>query len=424
MKFHIQRIFHQLIYYKKQYLIIWTELLIGITAFTVCCNMFLTSREIQREYERSMSGESMMVQYDWLGNFGDEASYSNPYVPVDYRQYRSVEEEFGVELEFSYAAWLYFSAFMGEEYQEVESWTVVFMNDVCFADLFGEKRLPDTAYVGENAAQALDRLQGYQDTGGEALVDTFGTDEEFQIRKDTISVKGGTAGCMDMPKTSAKELLTPWLDSYAEEEERIWLADCVILPVEWMEPLDLTLEHTVCHSALQVENREGVNSLTLLKQLTDRLSEMNPEFAFRIGDGYLEMESEREEMQERAQYWLRISAAVLVLVAGSLTGILLVLLWQRRRSKAVAWLCGSTEQMLELETLAELGILFALAAVPGGVLGWRLIISGSTGILNLDYFPSGNLAVGAALVLILTVSYLIARVWERRISYLQILKGE
>lgn len=417
MKYHIGRILHQLYFYRKRYLVIWAELFAGIIILSICSNKLLTSQAAMRELEQSMCGKDIMVQYDYLGEL-----FTEPYRPIGYEQYQTVKEEFAQELELSYMSIVYLTVFWGENWDRTAGCNLIFMDDVSFAELFDEERQPDTAYAGEKVRQALQQIQRCQREGEQI---SFIPDLDLEVKDEEILLQNDVCKVISMPVTPAKEILTQYSDLYSTEESKIYLEDCLILPVEWMEKLESVQEDMIdFQTVLKAEAKDKEMELAVMNRLTKRLGELNPKFAFKISTQYLSLKEQKEDMDWVGLYWLRISIVVLLLVGGSMTGILLVLLYQRRRMKAVAYVCGSTKLQLEIETLAELMVLFAAAVVPGGFVGWRLNVTGKTGLARLSYFPESNLILIGAAVLILAAVYLVAGVWERRLTFIQILKGD
>lgn len=417
MKYHIERILHQLYFYRKRYLVIWAELFAGIIILSICSNKLLTSRAAMRELEQSLRGKDIMVQYNYLGEL-----FTEPCIPIGYEQYQAVKEEFAQELELSYLSIVYLNVFWGENWDRAAGCNLIFMDDVSFAELFDEERQPDTAYAGEKARQVLEQIRRCKREGEQISLapklDLEVKDEELLLLEDVCKVAS-------VPATQAKEILTRYSDLYSTEESKIYLEDCLILPVEWMEKLESMQEEWIDFQVvLKAEAKDKENELAVMNRLTKRLGELNPRFAFKISPQYLSLKAQKEDMDWTGQYWLRISIVVLLLVGGSMTGILLVQLYQRRRMKAVAYVCGSTKLQLEIETLAEFLILFTAAVTPGGFVGWRLNVTGKTGLSWLSYFPESNLILIGAAALILAAVYLVAGVWERRLTFIQVLKGE
>lgn len=73
MKYFAERIFHQLFYYRKQYLVIWLELLLGVILLNLCVNRLLTSRALVEKAEQAMGAEEPMLRYYWTGDSWEEA---------------------------------------------------------------------------------------------------------------------------------------------------------------------------------------------------------------------------------------------------------------------------------------------------------------------------------------------------------------
>lgn len=69
MKYFAERIFHQLFYYRKQYLVIWLELLLGVILLNLCVNRLLTSRALVEKAEEAMGAEEPMPALSLDGRF-------------------------------------------------------------------------------------------------------------------------------------------------------------------------------------------------------------------------------------------------------------------------------------------------------------------------------------------------------------------
>lgn len=415
MKYFAERIFHQLFYYRKQYLVIWVELLLGVILLNLCVNRLLTSRALVKQAEQAMGADEPMLRYHWTGDSWEEA-----YVPVSYAQYRELEQQFGERLKFSFAAWVYDNAFFGEDWEETAQWTLVFLNDRLCEEMFGEKRQADTVYVGEHAEEEIRRVQ----TGTK---NRKAGNWEFTAdwQTDTIQLGAHSGRIQRLTKESGtKELETNMLDVYSDETSHVWLKDCVIFPIEWMDELDLSQENTNCQCTLKVGSSDPQQAKNGAEEVLQSLQAQNQNFSYEMVDHYAELEAQKEELDWTAFYWLRISTSALLLVGGSLIGLLLVVLHQRRRVKAVAYAMGATEMYLMGETAAELGTLFGFALVPGLLAAWRINVSGLLPVTPLQYFEVSNVITSAVIIGILAAVCVISGIWEGKISYVQVLKGE
>ena len=221
-----------------------------------------------------------------------------------------------------------------------------------------------------------------------------------------------------------KELETTMLDVYSDETSHVWLKNCVIFPIEWMSGLDLSQENTNCQCTLKVGGADQQQMKNGAEEVLLKLQAQNSNFSYEMVDHYAELESQKEELDWTAFYWLRISFSALLLVGGSLIGLLLVLLHQRRRVKAIAYAMGTTEKYLMAETAAELGTLFGLALVPGLLAAWCININEMLPITPLQYFSVSNVITSGVIIGILAAVCVISGRWEGKLSYVQILKGE
>lgn len=415
MKYFAERIFHQLFYYRKQYLVIWLELLLGVILLNLCVNRLLTSRALVEKAEEAMGAEEPMLRYHWTGDSWEEA-----YVPVSYAQYRELERSFSGKLEISFAAWVYDNAFFGENWEETAQWTLVFLNDRLYEEMFGEKRQKNTVYAGEEAEKEIQRAQDGVKNGEVG-------NWKFKADWKTGTIQLGTfRGSLQRltDENRGKELETTMLDVYSDETSHVWLKNCVIFPIEWMSGLDLSQENTNCQCTLKVGGADQKQMKNGAEEVLLKLQAQNSNFSYEMVDHYAELESQKEELDWTAFYWLRISFSALLLVGGSLIGLLLVLLHQRRRVKAIAYAMGTTEKYLLAETAAELGTLFGLALVPGLLAAWCININEMLPLTPLQYFSVSNVITSGVIIGIFAAVCVISGRWEGKLSYVQILKGE
>lgn len=430
MRYSLERILHQLIWNRKRYVFLWLELLAGAMVLNICLNLLFTSRNILEEYSKSMESEWVDVENhtDYSVEELMNGELPTDYIAVSYETYVDLKEKYKDDLMLAYTAQNSLTAFCEKDVVEIE---LIFMNDSWFAQNFGTDRMENTVYIGANVREGLNLIQDAV-LSGESVFWSSNQDTgkypDVCYEGDTLKVGNTDAyQISEIPVLSAeKQSFNPWLKYVGEEKQEgyLWLEDCVIFPVETMEDIDQS-EVNDWQVFLRIAGQRGAVDWNVLMNLYQEIQAQAPErCSFTIGSEYLEMEKYRRDLDWNAWYWMRISGAAILLVLGSMTGILLVMMYQRRRQKAVACICGSTQLRLELEMMTELLLVFGLASGIGDAAGRYLIVSGRITYGAIQYDGRSSVILLAVTIVMLVLVYGINYALERRISLVQVLKGE
>lgn len=430
MSYSFERILHQLIYNRKRYVLLWLELLAGAMMLSICTNLLFTSQNILEEYSRSMESEWVDVENhtDYSMDELMNGALPTDFIAVSYESYVDLKEKYGDHLVLAYTAQNSLTAFCEDDVVEIE---LIFMSDSWFAQNFGTDRMENIVYVGANVREGLKMIQDADRSGASVFWSSNqDTGKHPEVSYDGETLKIGNTDAYQISEipflSEEKQSFNPWLKYVGEEKQEgyLWLEDCVIFPVEAMADIDQS-EVNDWQVFLRIAGQKGAVDWNALMSLYQDIQAQAPErCSFTIGSEYLEMEKYRRDLDWNAWYWMRISGAAILLVLGSMTGVLLVMLYQRRRQKAVACVCGSTQLRLELEMMAELLAVLGTAAGIGDAVGRYLIVSERITYGAIRYDGRSSVILLTVLIVMLILVYGINHALERRISWVQILKGE
>lgn len=366
MRYSISRVFTQLRVHWKTYLVFILEFAIGVAILTSSFNILLTSKEVLQAQKNSIAGQSITVTC--LTDLDYQPLPDEPF-PITFQDYLHMRQKYGRELNFSYTAYVHNLLFLkNEEFIFGKSTQFIqpccfFMDDAMFQELFGYSREPGKAYAGGEALAGLNFASANPEK-------VSPNDQEMNL--DWLSVKsGGTVQISGRDSFQLTELKNPknlvgleFGGLYTSKEDSIAIERCVIFPAEAVELLhNVPVDNK--HSILRMKYKDGQFEVNVIPSLLSDLSQGHPHYHFTVADKFLTMEKSMDEMNTDSVLLLWVSAAIMAIVMIGMIGILLIFLYRRKKSMAIAIAFGSTFTRLALELLLETVIVFELGSVLG-----------------------------------------------------------
>lgn len=392
MKYCIMKAAARLRQSRKQFGLLAIQAILGTALLFYSANALLQGQSSLQTARQTIQGQTVEVSYS-LANDSLGTDF-----PVTQDDLRFLEMSYAQQANFLYAAFSPQTMALSAEKGEFLSAYCLFLNESYFKELFGVSPKQNTAYLGENLYTILSE-QTADDT--QMLYMTQPPIAQFET--STVVVAGGDAfPYVQMPLSQTTMIAHP--AAYAQAEDYISLADCIILPFECLAAVQALPQREGSQAALKMCYRDTASE-NIAPDVLAVLSQRHVEYIYSVEDRYLAMEQAVQETGTNTKLLLLTALGLLLSLLLSTAGILSILLVRRKQQLAVCIAFGATRGAVLCEAACEILMVVAPAAALGVALGWFLCLAADIAIAGVTLLCAPLLvAIALALCLVLTGS--------------------
>lgn len=340
MKYSIYRALQKLWIHKKIYAVIALELAIGMAVVLCGISAVYSAKSRQGQYKQQIGEQGVAVESFATGDFADAGS---PVTVEDYEKIKEKQDGWGI----SYLLYMHTIYLTGES-SDVRNVTFASMDADTFKRFFGFAPQEDTAYLGAQVADDLER-------------------EGLSFLEEWVSCGGSKAriGELDVAKIARLDAADESI--FVEALTELKIGTMMVLPEKCMGVLERNAEDppNACLRILPGSDGAGTEALPGIVQM---LRDKHPDYAYRVSEQYLELQKSITDLTEDIRFFSWIAWFVLVITMVGIVGIWLIYMEKRRREFAVMLSLGGThatifrEIFLEIFSLCILGGCIGLAA--------------------------------------------------------------
>ena len=336
--------------HKIVYLLLLCEVAVGMFLFSKCLNVKLSCEETLQKIDAEIDMESIQLTYS-MGYVMLEHGVALPLEKMERFQENTKVKEL---LEVRYLPYVTGVVHGGDTKLQLR---VFWADDESYRLLGGEAAIAQNGYIGSRARKYLENYAGQQDTywdGGMNMSENMLTiGEAWKCDLDQFQ---------PMEASVEEAVLYEPLASVTEENQ-ICLADCIILPLSWLQGVENEQEISV-DCIVQFRWKSEEKSWGLLTEFLNELSADHSNYQYSLTQQSLKVHDSAADQIIPYQNSLYAGISVLAITTSGMIGVFIILLNKRRKTNAVAIACGATYRRLFTELYIEV---FCVLVIGTGI---------------------------------------------------------
>lgn len=378
---------------RKWFALLAMQTILGVALLFYSANSLLQSQSSLNAARQTLQGETLDVSY----SFADDVPATN--FPVTQDDLSFLETAYEQQADFLYAAFSPQTVVLSQEKAEFLSIYCLFLNDAFFRELFGTAPEENTVYLGENLSEVF---QEEQEVDLSKMMYMTQPPVVKWERSEVVVAGGISLPYVSMPASQTTVLAHP--AAFAQAENYIPLADCVILPLACLPDAEALPQREGSQAILKIRYRDTVTQ-NIAPDVLAVLSQRHAQYIYSVEDRYLIMEQAVQETGTETRLLLVMALGLLLSLLLSTAGILSILLARRKQQLAICLAYGATRGAILGEAAWEMLFVFAPSAVLGTLLGWGACLAVNVSVAGITFVCAPMVvAIAVALCVWLTGS--------------------